>query len=194
MKLSAFFDDLMAVYQAEIEDLKSDSEGKNVLKARLREKAEQLPLLLPMMDSNPEMLASAFHLGFIFLNPLQLEAVSSKDERHLPAWSSLAKAVRLEPWAEPLARIVSAEAGGDRFLVIAAVLEYLYRSQQGRKQAVSGQAEAEDSNQEDSEDDYQGDDGNVGRFDRDDGDDGDDYDLDEAGADWLAEQGFDRKE
>jgi hypothetical protein len=73
VKLSRFFEDLMAVYNAEIEDLKSDSEGKNVLKARLREKGEQLPLLLPMMDSNPEMLASAFHLGFIFLNPLALE-------------------------------------------------------------------------------------------------------------------------
>ena len=67
MKLSRFFDDLMAVYQAEIEDLKSDSEGKNVLKARLREKAQQLPLLLPMMDSNPEMLAPAFHQAFIFM-------------------------------------------------------------------------------------------------------------------------------
>ena len=37
-------------------------------------------------------------------------------------------------------------------------------------------------------------DGNYGRHGRDDGDDGDDYDLEEAGADWLAEQGFDRKD
>ena len=41
MKLSRFFEDIIPLYKAELEDLKSDSEGKNVLKARLREKAEE---------------------------------------------------------------------------------------------------------------------------------------------------------
>lgn len=199
MKLSRFFDDLMAVYNAEIEDLKSDSEGKNVLKARLREKAEQLPMLLPMMASNPEMLASAFHQGFIFLNPLALEALVMKEEAKLPGWKSLSAAVRLEPWAEPLSKIVLKEADGDRFLVIAAALEYLQRGQQTRKQAAGHASDTEDDNAEQNEADEDmkenGDlDGNYGRHGRDDGDDGDDYDLDEAGADWLAEQGFDRKD
>ncbi|WP_339936940.1 hypothetical protein [Undibacterium luofuense] len=193
MKLSRFFDDLMAVYQAEIEDLKSDSEGKNVLKARLREKAQQLPLLLPMMDSNPEMLAPAFHQAFIFMNPLALEGVISKEAHQLPAWSALTKSVRLEPWAEALAKLVLKEEGGDRFLVIAAALEYLLRGHRGA-QTAAPQSEQDEDDEDGGDDDYDGDDGNVGRYGRDDGDDGDDRDLDEAGADWLVEQGFDRKE
>lgn len=199
MKLSRFFEDLMAVYNAEIEDLKSDSEGKNVLKARLREKGEQLPLLLPMMDSNPEMLASAFHLGFIFLNPLALESLSTREEAKLPTWKSLSAAVKLEPWAEPLSKIVLEEVGGEKFLVIAAALEYLNRGQQARKHSATNTLEADDEDKESNDADEElkenGDlDGNYGRHGRDDGDDGDDYDLDEAGADWLAEQGFDRKD
>ncbi|MBC3878854.1 hypothetical protein H8K38_13655 [Undibacterium sp. FT79W] len=199
MKLSRFFEDLMAVYNAEIEDLKSDSEGKNVLKARLREKGEQLPLLLPMMESNPEMLASAFHLGFIFLNPLALESLSTREEAKLPTWKSLSAAVKLEPWAEPLSKIVLQEVGGEKFLVIAAALEYLNRGQQARKHSATNTLEADDEDKEINDADEElkenGDlDGNYGRHGRDDGDDGDDYDLDEAGADWLAEQGFDRKD
>ncbi|MBC3916081.1 hypothetical protein H8L32_01160 [Undibacterium sp. CY18W] len=199
MKLSRFFEDLMSVYKAELEDLKSDSEGKNVLKARLREKAEQLPMLLPMMASNPEMLAVAFHEGFIFMNPLALEALSTKEENKLPSWKSLSAAVKLEPWAEPLSRIVLKDPAGEAFLVIAAGLEYLNRSQQTRK---LGASDAQDEDDEDREANEASDelkesgdlDGQYGRHGRDDGDDGDDYDLGEAGADWLAEQGFDRKE
>lgn len=196
MKLSRFFEDLMSVYRAEIEDLKSDSEGNNILKARLREKASQLPLLLPMMASNPEMLASAFHQGFIFLNPLALEALVSKEEARLPEWKSLSSAVRLEPWAEPLAKTVLAEPAGERFLVTAAALEYLYRGAQSRKGSAAADADQDDDEQDEENDDREnGDlDGQYGRHGRDDGDDGDDYDLGEAGADWLAEQGFDRKE
>ncbi|MBC3870326.1 hypothetical protein HV832_10800 [Undibacterium oligocarboniphilum] len=196
MKLSRFFEDLMSVYRAEIEDLKSDSEGNNILKARLREKASQLPLLLPMMASNPEMLASAFHQGFIFLNPLVLEALVGKEEVRLPEWKSLSAAVRLEFWAEPLAKTVLAEPAGDRFLVTAAALEYLYRGVQSRKGSAAADADQDDDEQNEENDDREnGDlDGQYGRHGRDDGDDGDDYDLGEAGADWLAEQGFDRKE
>ena len=198
MKLSHFFEDLMAVYNAEIEDLKSDSDGKNVLKARLREKAEQLPLLLPMMESNPEMLASAFHQGFIFMNPLALESLSTKEKAKLPSWKTLSAAVKLEPWAEPLSKIVLKEEDGEQFLVIAAALEYLHRGQQSRKHsAQTASLNDEQDEESDAEEEMKenGDlDGHYGRHGRDDGDDGDDYDLDEAGADWLAEQGFDRKE
>ncbi len=197
MKISRFFEDLMPLYKAELEDLKSDSEGKNVLKARLREKAEQLPMLLPMMASNPEMLAVAFHQGFIFMNPLTFESLSTKEANKLPSWKTLSAAVKLEPWAEPLSRIVLKDPDGEAFLVIAAALEYLNRSQATRKLGASDAQgnEDEEANEENEELKENGDlDGQYGRHGRDDGDDGDDYDLGEAGADWLAEQGFDRKE
>ncbi|MFZ6657874.1 hypothetical protein [Undibacterium sp. TJN19] len=199
MKLSRFFEDLMSVYKAELEDLKSDSEGKNVLKARLREKAEQLPMLLPMMETNPEMLAVAFHEGFIFMNPLVMESLSGKEAGKLPSWKTLSAAVKLEPWAEPLSRIVLKDPAGEAFLVVAAGLEYLNRSQQSRKHSDANTLEEDDEDKEANEANDElkesGDlDGQYGRHGRDDGDDGDDYDLGEAGADWLAEQGFDRKE
>ncbi|MES2040783.1 MAG: hypothetical protein V4495_23460 [Pseudomonadota bacterium] len=180
--------------------MKSDSEGKNVLKARLREKAEQLPMLLPMMASNPEMLAVAFHEGFIFMNPLTMESLITKEAGSFPSWKTISAAVKLEPWAEPLSRIVLKDPDGETFLVTAAALEYLNRSNTTRKAGASDAAGADEdedkeANEENEELKEHGDlDGRYGRHGRDDGDDGDDYDLGEAGADWLAEQGFDRKE
>ena len=200
MKLSRFFEDIIPLYKAELEDLKSDSEGKNVLKARLREKAEQLPMLLPMMASNPEMLAVAFHEGFIFMNPLTMESLITKEAGNFPSWKTISAAVKLEPWAEPLSRIVLKDPDGETFLVTAAALEYLNRSNTTRKAGASDAAGADEdedkeANEENEELKEHGDlDGRYGRHGRDDGDDGDDYDLGEAGADWLAEQGFDRKE
>jgi len=76
MKLSSYFQDLQSVYDAEIEDLTNDSEGKDVLRQRLKEKREQVSLLLGMMKSNPEMIAPAFHNAFKFLNPLKIELCS----------------------------------------------------------------------------------------------------------------------
>ncbi|MBI3731065.1 MAG: hypothetical protein HY254_22380 [Burkholderiales bacterium] len=200
MKLSRFFEDIIPLYKAELEDLKSDSEGKNVLKARLREKAEQLPMLLPMMASNPEMLAVAFHEGFIFMSPLTMESLITKEAGNFPSWKTISSAVKLEPWAEPLSRIVLKDPDGETFLVTAAALEYLNRSNTTRKAGTSDAAGADEdedkeANEENEELKEHGDlDGRYGRHGRDDGDDGDDYDLGEAGADWLAEQGFDRKE
>ncbi|MBX9869451.1 MAG: hypothetical protein K2X63_06610, partial [Burkholderiaceae bacterium] len=57
--------------------------------------------------------------------------------------------------------------------------------------------EAEDDSEQEAQNELREDgdlDGHYGRHGRDDGDDGDDLDLEEAGADWLAEQGFDRKD
>jgi hypothetical protein len=199
VKFSRFFEDLISVYNAEIEDLRTDSEGKDILKGRLLEKREQLPFLLPMMASNPEMLAVAFHGGFRFMNPLVMESLASKEANKHPSWSELSKTVKLEPWAEKLVQIVLRDAGGEAFLVTAACLEYLNKSNKSRLASPSNTLEEDDSeeNEDDGSEDLKenGDlDGNYGRHGRDDGDDGDDYDLGEAGSEWLAEQGFDRKD
>lgn len=202
MRFSRFFEDLKSVYNAELEDLRTDSEGKDILKKRLLEKRKQLPLLLPMMGSNPEMVAVAFHEGFRFMNPLVMESLLSKEPRQHPSWTELSATVKLEPWAEPLSLIVLKDAGGDAFMVVASCLEYLNKSKQSRHASSSNPAsEQETEDEDDSENEHNdglkegGDlDGNYGRHGRDDGDDGDDYDLGEAGSDWLAEQGFDRKD
>lgn len=197
MKFSRYFQELMLAYKAELDDLRSDSEGKDVMRHRLKEKREQLRFLLPMMASNPEMLAPAFHDAFLFMNPLSFEALASKEANKLPSWKSLSGAVKLEPWAEKMAQMVLAEDAGDAFMVTAACLEYLSRSHHTRAAAVSANEDEPEEQDHDGDADLHenGDlDGNYGRHGRDDGDDGDDIDLEEAGADWLAEQGFDRKD
>jgi pterin-4a-carbinolamine dehydratase len=199
VKFSRFFEDLISVYNAELDDLRTDSEGKDILRGRLIEKREQLPFLLPMMASNPEMLAVAFHTGFRFMNPLVMESLASKEANKHPTWAELSKTVKLEPWAEKLSEIVLKDADGAAFMVTAACLEYLNKSKQSRQSSPSTSADEDDSDEqnEDGSEDLKehGDlDGNYGRHGRDDGDDGDDYDLGEAGSDWLAEQGFDRKD
>jgi hypothetical protein len=198
VRFSRYFQELMLAYKAELDDLRSDSEGKDVMRHRLKEKREQLAFLLPMMGSNPEMLAPAFHNAFLFMNPLSFESLSSKEANKLPTWKSLAAAVKLEPWAEKMAQLVLAEPEGDAFMVTAACLEYLSRSHHTKAQATSATEDDDEDNGEHGEDaelHENGDlDGNYGRHGRDDGDDGDDVDLEEAGADWLAEQGFDRKD
>lgn len=194
MKFSRYFQELMLVYKAELDDLRTDSEGKDVMRHRLKEKREQLPFLLPMMGENPEMLATAFHGAFLFMNPLVFENLASKEGNRLPSWKSLAAAVKLEPWADKLAKLVLAEEEGDRFLVTAACLEYLSRSHHTRANAPAEQDDNEDQDEQDESHEDSDLDGNYGRHGRDDGDDGDDVDLEEAGADWLAEQGFDRKD
>lgn len=134
------------------------------------------------------------------MNPLTMESLITKEAGNFPSWKTVSAAVKLEPWAEPLSRIVLKDADGETFLVTAAALEYLNRSNTTRKAGASaavGADEDEDkeANEENEELKEHGDlDGQYGRHGRDDGDDGDDYDLGEAGADWLAEQGFDRKE
>ena len=54
MKLSRYFANLSQTYQAELDDLKTDSEGKNVLEARLAKKREQVPQLLMMLSFSPQ--------------------------------------------------------------------------------------------------------------------------------------------
>jgi hypothetical protein len=152
-----------------------------------------------MMGSNPEMVAVAFHEGFRFMNPLVMESLLSKEPNQHPSWKELSATVKLEPWAEPLGVIVLKDTGGDAFMVVAACLEYMNKSKQSRHTSLSNVADSdeEDNSENEANDELKEDgdlDGNYGRHGRDDGDDGDDYDLGEAGSDWLAEQGFDRKD
>ena len=66
MKLSPYFNDLSSSYAYEIEDLTYDSGGDDVLKSRLKIKRDQFGSLLPMCESDPVMVAPAFHGGFRF--------------------------------------------------------------------------------------------------------------------------------
>lgn len=182
MKLSRYFTDHSPAYDAEINDLLSDSEGKNVLEKRLREKRGQIDFLVMMMEDSPEMLAVVFHQGFRFTSPRAMDELAAMEPERFPAWKKLATAATLAPWAQTLAERVLQEEGGERFMVIAAVLEYLHS-----RVDASAAADAQDAEEDDDRPDEDGDD---------DGDEGENLprNLEEAGADWLAEQGFERKE
>lgn len=175
MMLSCFFEDLTKAYQAELEDLHSDSDGNDILAARLKAKRAQFALMMPMIASDPEMVAVAFHGGINVLDRQALTMLSSCEPDEFPAWAEIAAALQFSDWAEKLAAIALKEPGGERFLTITVCLEYLYEKSNGN---YHGDYQAQDDRSDDA----------VEAVERDD----DEQDLETDGADWLADQGFDR--
>jgi hypothetical protein len=190
MSMSTFFRNLRTSYQAEIDDLSFDSEGRNVLRQRLFEKRGQVAFLRQMMEVSPEMVAVVFHDGFHFELPSVLDQVLTLDSDEFPDWTSLSEAVQLTPWAQELADGFLQEPQGDWFMTVAASLEYMHQRPSSHHHEV-GEHEhggAELHGQPHRRDIDHGHD-----FDRDD-EQHRERDHDEASAQWLEDQGFDRKE
>ncbi len=179
MKTSQFFSDLRTSYAAEIEDHSTDSEGKDILKAQLKNKRSQFTDLLPMIGFAPEMVAIAFHGGINFPYPKIVETLLRANEPdEFPTWGEVAQSLDFLPWAQTLADRALEEEGGEQFMMIAAGLEYLHGK--GSFADLSASDKNEDAAQEDhrSEEERE--------------EDRDDDAMEEAGAAWMAEQGFDR--
>ena len=187
MKLSPYFYDLRSAYQAELDDLVSDSEGNDVLRKRLAEKRNEMAFLVQMMELAPEMVAVVFHKGFRFTKPAAVEQLLGLPLEQLPDWHSLTHAVALEPWAQSLAQTVLREPQGARFMTVAAALEYLHLH--ARMAPVHQPADAEeDTDAAEHDDDYNA-------LSADDAVEPQNHqDREEAGTHWLAEAGFDRKD
>ncbi len=194
MSMSAFFRALHNAYQAEIDDLTSDSEGKDVLRQRLQEKRSQLTFLSQMMETAPEMVAVVFHGGFKFKLPAVMEHVLTLESDEFPDWDSLADAVQMAPWASKLADVLLKQPMGDWFMTVAATLEYLYQRPSPHQQDHANDEEPAEHTDHGSRSqarhldhghDFDADDDHAHRTDQ---------DHDEASADWLEGQGFDRKE
>ncbi len=187
MSLSSFFSQLRSAYQSELDDLSLDSDGAHVLPKRLADKRKQMDFLVKMMTLSPEMVAVVFHKGFEFKLPAVMEHVLTLESEEFPEWDSLADAVTLQPWAQELSRAVLKDPMGEWFLVAAAGLEYM----------LSKPGPVVLSHHDDEEDEYEDDgtDGPVIQLDADDAVDiSDKRSREEAGADWMEEQGFDRKD
>ena len=191
MSMSAFFRALRTSYQAEIDDLASDSEGRNVLRKRLQEKRGEMPFLKQMMEISPEMVAVVFHGGFHFELPAVMEQVLTLEADEFPDWSSLSDAVQLSPWAQDLAADVLQEPMGDWFMVVAAALEYLYhRPSPHHHEAAAHEDQADEGEAGHGAVRRQG---HADEFDKD-GEHQHDPDHEESSAQWLEDHGFDRKE
>ena len=171
MKLSAYFNELSSTYAYEIEDLRYDSAGDDVLKSRLKIKRDQFTELMKMSSSFPVMVVPAFHHGFHFDATELLDQLVVEKPEDFPSWSDVAENIKMEPWAEALAQRALKEPGGEEFMLIAVGLEYIYDKLGASAAAGSGGHEASSEEEVDE----------------------DDADLGEAGEDYLSEQGFDRR-
>jgi hypothetical protein len=184
MRISSFFQGLRSAYQAEIDDLSSDSEGRNVLQQRLKQKRGELGFLLQMIEFSPEMVAVVFHQGFQFKSPAAMEHLLAYESDEFPEWDSLAHAVQLTPWAQALSEQVLRQPLGEWFMTLAAGLEYMYSKPDPTRAAL---AEEEDEDRSEAEED--------GPLDAEDAaEEKEARARAEAGADWMVEQGFDRKD
>lgn len=190
MSMSAFFRALRTSYQAEIDDLSFDSEGRNVLRQRLLEKRGQVVFLRQMMELSPEMVAVVFHGAFHFELPAVMEQVLTLESDDFPNWNDLGEAVQLTPWAQELADGFLQEPQGDWFMTVAAALEYMYqRPSPHHHEGASHDGHEEETHRSANRRDHD----HGHDFDKDD-ERNHETDHDEASGQWLEDHGFDRKE
>ncbi len=183
MNISPFFHELRSAYQSEMDDLAFDSEGRDVLRQRLAEKRKEMGFLVQMMELSPEMVAVTFHQGFHFKQPAVMDHLLTHESHEFPEWDSLADAIHLHPWAHELSQVVLKQPMGEWFLTVAASLEYMYG-----KPGAAPAAQRDDEN----DDDENAREGRSSEFPDDEAEDA--RIREEVGNDWLAEQGFDRKD
>ncbi|KVW94331.1 hypothetical protein ABW22_13190 [Thiobacillus denitrificans] len=175
MKKSRYFSDLIKNYIEEVDDLVTDSEGKSVLQKRLNEKRREIDAILPMIEFSPEMVSVVFYGAFDFRSPetMQRVVLSEPGDADFLAWAELENELAVSAWAKPLIDSSLKVQGGDVFLVATAALEFLRN-----KDSIPAPMPEPETEKEGGAEGEEGD------------EDGSD-DLNEAGADWLAEQGFD---
>ena len=161
MRISRYFTDLMATYVADINDLKTDSGGEDVLTDRLKDKRSQIPDLMPMIMTNPEMMAVIFHRSIVIKQPKIIMAYIDKEPALFPAWDDISSSVEFQPWACGIVDQLKDEAGGEQFLLTTVMLEHLYALYEASEDAIE-EMEGDESD-----------------------------DLAESGGEWLTEHGFD---
>lgn len=161
MRISRYFTDLMATYVADINDFKTDSGGEDVLVERLKEKRSQIQDLMPMMQSNPEMMAIIFHKSIAIKKAATIMTYLDKEPAMFPAWDEISPSVQFQPWATSIIEKLKGEVGGEHFLLTTIMLEHLYALYEVSEDAI------EEMETEESED------------------------LAESGGEWLSEHGFD---
>lgn len=184
MSISPFFQHLRSAYEAEIDDLTSDSEGKHMLPKKLAERRKELGFLLSMLELSPEMVAVVFHQAFRFTSPSAMQHVISHESEDLPEWDTIADTVEVASWARSLMMQVMAQPAGPWFMTVAASLEFMY----GRDDRPAAARHDDDEDQDNENDDIEGEDNGMDEDDR-------AARVSEAeGAAWMVEQGFDHKD
>jgi hypothetical protein len=186
MRLSAYFRELHEGYQAELDDLRWDTDGRDVLQSRLRDKRREMPAIVPMIEVDPLMLAPTLHGAFRIPagRVAPIEALLGLEPDEFPSWAELAAALSHTDWAQPLIELALAQDGGETFLATVVGLEYMHVRTTAAS-AASAQADEDAGEDEEDRDREAGD-----------GDDEADDDRDDDGGrgdDFLEQQGFDRR-
>ena len=185
MTISPYFHNLRSAYFAEMDDLMSDSEGKHVLAQRLTQRRKELGFLVSMLAVSPEMVSVVFHKAFNFKSLAAMDDLVSHEAEDLPEWDSIADTIDVAPWALALMVTIRKHPMGDWFLSVAAGLEYLYTKPDMARMSAHN---AEDDNEDEDEDLVT----DTGGFE--DEEEKEARAREEAGQDWMVEQGFDRKD
>ena len=191
MLISPFFLDLRSSYQSELDDLTSDSEGKDVLRQRLADKRKEMGFLVRIIELSPEMVAVVFHQAFSFKDPAVLDNLLGREPEDFPEWAELSHSLTMTPWSQPLVDAILQEPRGEWFLAVVAGLEYM-----ASKPALAGRSNDEDDHDTDSEDpngDNLEDEFDAEEHEGDGGAQGDAKSRKDAADDWMSDQGFDRK-
>ena len=177
MKISPYFSQLKESYQSEIDDLRFDSEGKDVLNARLTVKRQLFKELLPMMEIAPEMVAATFHGSITVNDREQMETFVLEGPGALASWEVVSGSLTVRADLAPLIGLALTSDGGDEFLVTMACLQFLFAVQE---QTIASE-EDEDLSIAEEQGDEQGDEA------------GDQEAGTDKAEDWLSEHGFDRR-
>ncbi len=192
MHISTFFLDLRSAYQAELDDLTSDSEGKDVLRKRLAEKRKELGFLLQMMEISPEMVAVVLHQAFRFSSPAAMDHLLAQDADDLPAWDSISEGIEIAVWGRDMVKTILEQPMGPWFMTIASALEYMHHKPlTAQERAQLAGADADDEEDVDEVRAERHDDNHTEDHEE---DEADARAREDAGNDWMVEQGFDRKE
>ncbi|MBP8183696.1 MAG: hypothetical protein KAX88_06310 [Rhodoferax sp.] len=175
MNISPYFRHLRSAYAAELDDLTFDSEGQHILDKRLTQRRKEMEFLVSMMEISPEMVAAVFHKGFRFTSHSAMDHLLTLESDEFPDWDHLTHAFEMAPWTQPLVETVQKQPMGDWFLTVAAALEYMFNK--AEHVHASAPTEEEDTDGEPLDEEER-----EARA------------SEEAGADWMVEQGFDRKD
>jgi acyl-CoA hydrolase len=192
MTISSFFHNLRSAYQAELDDLRTDSEGNDVLRKRLTEKRQELGFLLQMMELSPEMVAVVLHQAFRFTSPAAMDHLVAQDSDELPEWESVSGTVEVAGWARDIVQTILKEPMGEWFMTVAAALEYMHS--RPLTAAERAQVDAEDEDGAEDRDDVRNERHDDNHTEDHDEEEADARAREDAGNDWMVEQGFDRKE
>lgn len=181
MNLSPYFHDLHDSYQAEIDDLATDSAGDDVLQRRLKDKRSAFAAIVGHLDTDPLLLAPAFHGAFSFPEHLvePIEDLLTRAPGDFRPWAEIAGQVHVERWARSMVALVLEQEGGDDFLSMVVGLEYAFTRHRSGGAAGVDERESDEDADEGSGADH---------------DEHNDAGQAEAeGEDFLEQQGFDRR-